>query len=98
MLNLIQLEELGKKTRLINRNIENTSFERYQTFENYDYPLHDHRYTQKLKSLKTLDFMYHSQNILLIGPPGVGKSHIATTRRLMLAKKDLKCFLFIQMN
>ncbi|MBC8581416.1 ATP-binding protein, partial [Zhenhengia yiwuensis] len=78
LLNLIRLEELGKKTRLVNRNIENAGFERYQTFENYDYTFHDHRYTQKLKSLETLDFMYHTQNVILIGPPGVGKSHIAT--------------------
>lgn len=90
LLNLIRLEELGKKTRLVNKNIENAGFERYQTFENYDYTFHDHRYTQKLKSLETLDFMYHTQNVILIGPPGVGKSHIATALGINACKEGFK--------
>lgn len=97
LLNLIQLEELGKKTRLINRNIENAGFEKYHTFDNYDYTFHEHRYTQKLKSLETLDFMDEAQNVILIGPPGVGKSHIATALGMNACKKGFRV-LFINAN
>lgn len=90
LLNLIRIEEQGKKSRLVSRNIETAGFERYQTFENYDYTFHDHRYTQKLKDLETLDFLYKSQNVVLIGPPGVGKSHIATALGINACKEGFK--------
>lgn len=90
LLNLIRIEEQGKKSRLASRNIEIAGFERFQTFETYDYTFHNHRYTQKLKELETLDFLYKKQNVLLIGPPGVGKSHIATALGINACKEGIK--------
>ncbi len=77
-LNLIKLEEAGKKSRFIEKNIALAGFEKYTTFENYDYAFHEHRYTKKLKELECLDFIPKAENVILIGPPGVGKSYIAT--------------------
>ena len=87
LLNLIQLEEKGKKARLVQRNINTAGFERYATFETYDYTFHEHRYTQKLKELEQLDFIAAAENIILIGPPGVGKSHISTALGIKACEK-----------
>lgn len=78
LLKLIKSEEEGKRERLKERNIKAASFENIKTLEGYDFSFHNWQHMQKIKELGTLQFMYKRENIILIGPPGVGKSHIAT--------------------
>lgn len=78
LLKLIQIEEEGKKERLKERNIKAACFENIKTLEGYDFSFHNWQYMQKVKELGTLQFMFKKENVILIGPPGVGKSHIAT--------------------
>lgn len=48
-----------------------------KTFENFDFSrLHDDK-VEEIKSLQTLAFMYNGRNIVFIGDPGTGKSHLA---------------------
>lgn len=94
LLNLIKLEEEGKRARLVQKNINLAGFERYATFEAYDYAFHEHRYTQKLKELEQLNFIPAAENVILIGPPGVGKSHISTALGIKACEKGYSvCFI-----
>lgn len=75
---LLKLEEQGKMQRLINRNMKCAGFESIKTLEEYDFSFNNFQNMQKVKELSTLRFISEKENIILIGPPGVGKSHIAT--------------------
>lgn len=78
LLNLINIEDAGKKRRLTDRRIKAANFETIKTLDDYDYAFHNHQYMHKIKELSTLQFIEKKENIILIGAPGVGKSHIAT--------------------
>lgn len=66
LIRLIQVEEEGKRKRLEERLILKAGFDFIKT------------YYQKIKELGTLSFIEKNENIIIIGPPGVGKSMIAT--------------------
>jgi len=75
---LLRAEELGRKKRRTQRCIRSAKFEKIMTLANYDYGFHQYANMQKIKELATLDFMNRSENIILVGKPGSGKTHIAT--------------------
>jgi DNA replication protein DnaC len=77
LINLIKSEEEGKKERLMERNIRLAHFDNMKTLESFDFGFHEWQYMQKIKELASLSFMNNNENIILIGPPGVGKSHLA---------------------
>jgi DNA replication protein DnaC len=79
LVNLLRIEEAGKKERLKERNIKAAHFENIKTLENFDFNFHKNLNKQKIKDLATLSFLEKKENIIFIGPPGVGKSHIATS-------------------
>lgn len=78
LLQLIRIEEEGKLRRRVDRNIKSACFESLRTIEEYDFSFNGYQHLQKIKDLSTLKFIDNKENIILIGPPGVGKSHIAT--------------------
>jgi DNA replication protein DnaC len=75
---LLQHEEQGKKRRMVARYIKNAHFEKEKTLDEYDFSFHNFQHMKKIQELSTLDFIKRKENVILIGPPGVGKSHIAT--------------------
>ncbi len=47
------------------------------TFENFDFRFNEHVLPpQTIRDLATCRFLIHSTNIILCGPPGIGKSHV----------------------
>jgi DNA replication protein DnaC len=63
---------------MVERHIKAAGFDAENTIENYDFAFHAYRYMAKIKELASLSFLERKENVILIGPPGVGKSHIAT--------------------
>jgi len=78
LLLLLQHEEQGKKRRMVARHIKNAHFEKEQSLDEYDFSFHNYQHMKKIQELSTLDFLERKENVILIGPPGVGKSCIAT--------------------
>ncbi len=76
--NLLLVEANGKKERRKIRNIKAANFEGIKTLEEFNFSFPKTINTAKIKDLQTLNFLEKKENIILIGPPGVGKSHIAT--------------------
>ena len=76
--NLLNIERLGKKERLKNRNIKSARFEKIVTLEEFDFSFQKSINMNQIKELGTLKFMEKKENIILIGPNGVGKSHISS--------------------
>lgn len=78
LIKLIQVEEEGKKRRLTEKLILKAGFDYLKTLDDIDYAFNDQIQHQKIRELGTLSFMEKRENIIIIGPPGVGKSMIAT--------------------
>ncbi|MGY3724208.1 DNA replication protein DnaC [Granulicatella balaenopterae] len=78
LVRLIKVEEHGKLARRNSKLINSACFDITSTLEDIDYSFNPSIDADKINSLGTLQFMDKHENIILIGPPGVGKSLIAT--------------------
>lgn len=71
-------DELEKrKERLLNRRLKAASFPMLKTLDEFDFsfnPAIDKRLIHELASCR---FLLGAENVLLLGPPGVGKTHLA---------------------
>ena len=75
--NLIEDELTVRQDRLLNRRLKQARFPDLKTIDDFDFAFNPSINKQQIKKLATAAFVAHQQNILLIGPPGVGKTHLA---------------------
>lgn len=75
---LLTLEMEGKLKRLRERNIKNARFEGIKTLDNFNFHASISIEEHKVRELYNINFIDRNENIIFIGPPGVGKSHLAT--------------------
>jgi len=90
LFNLLIVEELGKRERLKEKNIKAAHFEGIKTLDSFNFPYQPNINEQKIRDLETLNFLVKKENILFIGPPGVGKSHIATALGVKACEQGYK--------
>ncbi|WP_353105866.1 ATP-binding protein [Acetoanaerobium noterae] len=76
LLNILKVEEEGRNNRLIDRNMKAARFENFKTIESFDFNFQKSINIDKIKDLHNLSFLNKKENIILIGPPGVGKMSI----------------------
>ena len=58
--------------------IKSARFPARKTLEEFDFTFQRSVNTQVIEHLGQLDFLHGKQNVILLGPPGSGKTHIAT--------------------
>lgn len=87
---LLVVEDCGKKESLKNRNIKAAKFESIKTLEEFDFSFQHNINEALIKELSTCNFIDKNENILLIGQPGVGKSHIASAIGLKACEKGFR--------
>ncbi len=63
-----------------------------KTFANFDFGMLHGKQSDALRDLPTLSALYAHKNIALIGPPGVGKTHLAMAYGRACCEKGLKCY------
>jgi DNA replication protein DnaC len=97
LVKLLQVEDAGKNRRLVEKLVRNANFEFIKTLDEIEYEFNETINYQKVKELGTLSFMDNHENIIIIGPPGVGKSMIATGIGLNACQKD-RTVLFVNAN
>ena len=74
---IFEEEVVNKTDRSINAKIAKARFPQLKTLEMFEFsfqPSIDEKY---IRELSRLSFMDKAENIVLLGPPGVGKSHLA---------------------
>ena len=75
--NLVSDEYSRRQSNLLNRRLKLARFPALKTLDEFDFDFNPCVKKKDIMALASSSFIYKSQNILLIGPPGVGKSHLA---------------------
>ena len=78
LVRLLSVEEEGKRDRRTEKLRREACFEAEKRLEDIDYSFNSSLDKEKITELGRLDFIEAHENIIIIGPPGVGKSMIAT--------------------
>jgi DNA replication protein DnaC len=77
-LDLILGEELGlREGRRFRTAVKLSGLPCHKTLDDFDFAFQPDLDTRKIHDLATLDFVAAKANVALLGPPGVGKSHLA---------------------
>jgi DNA replication protein DnaC len=86
-LELILQDELAvRQDRLIARRINAANFREQKTLEDFDWGFNPVIKRKQMYELATGGFLRAHRDVLLAGPPGVGKSHLAQSIGLALIK------------
>ena len=78
LVRLLETEEAGKHERRTEKLCKEACFENRKSLEDIDYSFNQSLDKDKITELGRLDFIAANENVIIIGPPGVGKSMIAT--------------------
>jgi DNA replication protein DnaC len=74
---ILQDELLVRNDRLINRRLIAAGFREKRTLEDFDFSFNPSIKKAKVFELATGRFIREHRDVLLVGPPGTGKSHLA---------------------
>jgi DNA replication protein DnaC len=74
---LIQEAMQAQEDRLVERRIKAARLPYLKTLEQFDFKFQPSVSRQKVADLATLRFIENHENVILLGPPGVGKTHLA---------------------
>lgn len=78
LVRLLEVEDAGKKGRRTEKLLGKARFESESSLEDIDYGFNPSLDKDKIDELGRLGFLGNHENVIIIGPPGVGKSMIAT--------------------
>ena len=75
--NLVSDELARRQGNLLNRRIKLARFPLLKTIDDFDFEFNTTIKKKDVLALCTSNFIFKNHNILFVGPPGVGKSHLA---------------------
>jgi len=74
---LVEAELINKTDRSIAARIKRAHFPMMRTFEQFDFAFQPGLSASRVRELGTLAFIDQAANVLFVGGPGVGKTHLA---------------------
>lgn len=75
--NLVEDELARRRDRLLTRRLKQAHFPFVRTMDEFDFGFNPGLDKRQVKELGSGTFVARRENVLLLGPPGVGKTHLA---------------------
>jgi len=77
LLDLLDEETRARRQRALHTRTQLARLPRGKTLENFDFSFQPSIDERTVRELATLRFVHEAENVILLGPPGVGKTHLA---------------------
>jgi DNA replication protein DnaC len=74
---LVDAQLAARAERSFRERLTRARFSALKTLEEFDFSFQLSLDEAHIRTLARLDFLEHTDNVLLVGPPGVGKTHLA---------------------
>ena len=74
---LLQAELDARRTRRIRTRLNMAHLPYHKTFDQFDFDFQASIDQRQIRELQTLRFIHEAHNLIFLGPPGVGKTHLA---------------------
>ncbi len=87
---LLEMEVAAANERATTALMRFASLPFYKTLDEFDFPFQKSIDKKQIMELANLSFVEHGDNIILVGPPGVGKTHLAIALAIEGAKARQK--------
>lgn len=89
---LLEEEVAAKDTRRVQTAMKTAGLPSAKTIEEYDFSFHPHLDKKAVMELFDLDFIARHENVVFLGPPGVGKTHLATSLAIKACHHGFKVY------
>jgi DNA replication protein DnaC len=79
-------EAKNKQQRAFEKQIQTSGFPLKKTLDDFDFAFQPSIDKRQIDELATLRFLENAENVVFLGPPGVGKTHLATALGMIAAR------------
>jgi DNA replication protein DnaC len=91
---LTQAELAARTEQAVARNLRRARFPFVKTLDQFDFTCQPSIHEAQIRDLAALRFVAHGENVLLLGPPGVGKTHLAVSLGLAATLQGLSVLFY----
>ena len=77
LLEVMSAEVDARRARYLKTRLQLAHLPYVKTFEQFDFSFQPSIDERQVRELRTLRFVHEASNVILLGPPGVGKTHLA---------------------
>ena len=77
LLEVMSAEADARRQRYLKTRLQLAHLPYLKTFEQFDFGFQPSIDERQIRELRTLRFAHEASNVILLGPPGVGKTHLA---------------------
>jgi DNA replication protein DnaC len=74
---LLSCEVEARRTRYLRARLQLAHFPFVKTFEQFDFGFQPSIDERQIRELRSLRFIHDASNVIFLGPPGVGKTHLS---------------------
>jgi DNA replication protein DnaC len=77
LLEVLNTESEARRQRYLKTRLQLAHLPYLKTFDQFDFSFQPSIDERQIRELRTLRFVHDASNVILLGPPGVGKTHLA---------------------
>ncbi len=89
---LLSEEKKDRKEKQLEALLKYSGLLAKKTMKDFDFSFQPSIDEKQIKELSTLRFLYDRENVIFLGPPGVGKTHLATAIALKALSEGKKAY------